>query len=176
MRPIRPWFVAIPIASGLVASGCVGGGVFYEQHLTGKYALWAVDGLAGNSLVEESPNGGGAKVIIGPTVFSAGFNDQFIIVARHPERGPLTFDRATTEYFIVTTVDSRVHGPADKASFPALRSELRVPAELQFSVTLQQLVRGQSANRRVNLTVRASRRLQTDASGAPPRPAGYAQR
>src|SRR5262245_22530060 len=128
-------------------ASCVGGGVFFKQRLTGKYALWAVEGLAGSSLVEESGDGAACRVLVGPTVFSAGFDERFIIVARHPKTGPLEFDRMRTEYHVVTIADGAVHGPAaDEDSFARLRLQLQVPGSLQFSVTLQQLARGQSAN------------------------------
>ena len=185
MRLHQVGLSTIIMATGITMSSCVGGGAFFTQRLTGKYALWAMDGLAGNSLVEESADGRASKVLIGPTVFSAGFDDQFIIVARHPETGPLQFDRKRTEYYVVTIADGSVHGPADGDSFTALRQKLQVPANLHFSVTLQQLAQGQSANKRVNLTVQAARALRL--SGRAPlrtvarkaratRPAGYAQR
>jgi hypothetical protein len=85
-------------------------------------------------------------VLVGPTVFSAGFDDRFIIVARHPQTGPLESDRARTEYFVVSIPDGKVHGPADAESFPELRLRLQVPASLQFSITLEQLARGRSAS------------------------------
>lgn len=115
-------------------SGCFGGGVFYKETLTGRFAFWAVDALAENSLVEESPDSHSCKVLVGPTVFAAGFDTQFILVPRHPQT-----DRAVTEYFVISIADEVVHGPASPESFQALRGDLGVSPQLQLSKRIEQL-------------------------------------
>ena len=109
-------------------TGCLGGGVFYKETLTGKFAFWAVDGLDENSVVEESPDRQSCRVLVGPTVFAAGFDERFIIVARHPQA-----DRTTTEYFVISIADTEVYGPASPETFQALRDKLGVPTDLRFS-------------------------------------------
>ena len=138
MRRVQCLLFALTCAGGATASGCIGGGVFYKEHLTGPFSFWAVDGLAENSLVHESPDGRGAIVVIEPTVFAAGFDDRFIIVGRHPRQGA-GFDRATTEYYVVTIRDQKVFGPATSEAFPALRAKLGVPAALELSRVIEQL-------------------------------------
>jgi hypothetical protein len=46
----------IPTAIALSAlTGCVGGGVFYKETLTDKFALWAVDSLSWNDTFDIYP-------------------------------------------------------------------------------------------------------------------------
>jgi len=150
----------------VIQSGCIGGGVFYKETLTGRFAFWAVDSLTENSLVEESVDGRAARVLVEPTVFAAGFDDQFIIVARHPRHG-VEVDRTTTEYFVVSLVDSAVHGPATAESFPELRVRLGVSPQLQLSKRIEQLAGGQSANPRVKPPARI-RGLRASLAGRRP--------
>jgi hypothetical protein len=70
-------------------------------------------------------------------VFAVGFNDQFIIAKRHPKSGQI--DRSTTEFYVVSVVDGKVHGPVDHEKFSALRARLGVPASLEFSLVIEQL-------------------------------------
>jgi hypothetical protein len=100
--------------------------------------MWAVDGLSDNSVVEESEDGHASRVLIPPTVFAVGFNNQFIIAKRHPKRGAQV-DHASTEFYVVSVLDGQVHGPVDREKFLALRATLGVPASLDFSRVVQQL-------------------------------------
>lgn len=120
------------------APGCIGGGVFSKERLVGRFAMWAVDGLSDNSVVEESEDRRAARVLIPPTVFAVGFNDHFIIAKRHPKSGH-QIDRSTTEFFVVAVLEGQVHGPVDQGEFAALRARLGVPASLGFSRVIEQL-------------------------------------
>ena len=120
------------------APGCIGGAVFAKERLVGRFAMWAVDGLSDNSVVEESEDGRAARVLIPPTVFAVGFDDRFIIAKRHPKSGH-HIDRSTTEFFVVAVSEGQVHGPVDQAEFAALRARLGVPASLGFSRVIEQL-------------------------------------
>jgi hypothetical protein len=135
---IRLGFVVLVFAC---LAGCLGGGVFYKETLTGRFAFWAVDGLADNSLVEESQDRMSCRVLVGPTVFAAGFDERFIIVARHPQA-----DRTRTEYFVISIAEGIVHGPASSESFPALRNNLGVPPQLQLSKRIEQVSGNDSGN------------------------------
>jgi hypothetical protein len=139
------------VAGIFTAPSC--GGVVNKQPLTERYALWAFDALAGNSLVAESAARNSCRILIEPTVFSVGYDGHFIIAARHPLNGPLKFDRSRTDFFVVTIADEKVHGPANLESFQALRTQLGVPDTLQFTVKIDQLARGQSANNPIQLSV-----------------------
>lgn len=134
-----PGFVFVLfLLAATFAPGCIGGGVFSKEPLVGRFAMWAVDGLSDNSVVEESEDRRAARVLVPPTVFAAGFNDRFIIVKRHP-KSDHQIDRSTTEFYVVSVSDGQVHGPADQEGFPALRARLGVPASLDFSRVVEQL-------------------------------------
>jgi len=131
--------LAVPVFLLAVStSGCVGGGVFFKERLVGRFAMWGVDGLSDNSVVEESEDRRAASVLILPTVFAVGFNDRFIIAKRHPKTG-YQFDRSITEFYVVSVLDGEVHGPVNGENFSALRLRLGVPASLDFSRVLEQL-------------------------------------
>src|SRR5687768_5672411 len=121
------------------APGCIlGGGVFSKERLVGRFAMWAVDGLSDNSVVEESEDRRAARVLIPPTVFAVGFNDQFIIAKRHPKSGH-QIDRSITEFYVVAVFNGQLHGPVDQEGFAALRVKLGVPASLGFSRVIEKL-------------------------------------
>jgi hypothetical protein len=77
--------------------------------------------------------------------FRGGFDEQFIIVARHPQTDSHT-DRDETEYFVVSIDDGIVHGPTSVEYFPALRTSLGVPPQVQFSKRIEQLAGKDSNN------------------------------
>ena len=120
------------------APSCIGAGVFSKERLVGRFAMWAVDGVSDNSVVEESEDRRAARVVIPPTVFAVGFNDQFIIAKRHP-KSDHQIDRSTTEFYVVSVLDGQLHGPVDHEEFAALRARLGVPASLDFSRVIEQL-------------------------------------
>ena len=137
MDTIPKFLFALLLLAVTFAPGCIGGGVFSKERLVGRFAMWAVDALSDNSVVEESEDGRASRVLIPPTVFAVGFNDQFIIAKRHPKSDQI--DRSTTEFYVVSVVDGQVHGPVDHEKFSALRARLGVPASLDFSLVIEQL-------------------------------------
>jgi hypothetical protein len=138
MDTIPRFLLALFLLAVTFAPGCVGGGVFFKERLVGRFAMWAVDGLADNSVVEESEDGRAARVLIPATVFAVGFNDQFVIAKRHP-KSDHQIDSSTTEFYVVSVLDGHVHGPVDYENFSALRARLGVPASLDFSRVIEQL-------------------------------------
>jgi hypothetical protein len=138
MDTIPRFLLALFLLAVTFAPGCVGGGVFFKERLVGRFAMWAVDGLSDNSVVEESEDGRAARVLIPATVFAVGFNDQFVIAKRHP-KSDHQIDSSTTEFYVVSVLDGHVHGPVDYENFSALRARLGVPASLDFSRVIEQL-------------------------------------
>jgi hypothetical protein len=51
-----------------------------------------------------------------PSVFQAGANDKFIVLARHPRRWPDDADRSVTEFYYVV----RLANEADSVTYPAV--------------------------------------------------------
>lgn len=88
----------------------------------------------------------------GPTVFAAGSNANFIVLARHPRTGPVTdrqTDWKTTEYFYIRRAEGdpepnaswdgdakAITGPLTAAQFEAASEELGLP---DFSTVRRQL-------------------------------------
>ena len=72
MDTIPGFLFALLLLTVTFAPGCIGGGVFSKERLVGRFAMWAVDGLSDNSVVEESEDRRAASVLIPPTVFAVG--------------------------------------------------------------------------------------------------------
>jgi hypothetical protein len=117
-----------------ILSGC--NGLFLDTYWqSGQYRLIAVDVKGQMNLAVDLGNGGSIG-IVGPTVFSLGANDQYIVAMQHPatnESGD--FDRRVTNYFVVTRLpfdpkdqERGVQGPLNKEQFDQLSTSLHLPA------------------------------------------------
>ena len=70
-----------------------------------------------------------------PTIFQAGFNADYIVLARHPRRLPEPANRSISEFYYVTRTsydsDSRkpisVTGPLDELEFDREKTRLQLP-------------------------------------------------
>lgn len=80
--------------------------------------------------------GSGLVTLVGPTVFSVGINDRFVVVKQHPSADGTHFDRTVTNYFIVDRrTDSiedpgrkpKILGPLARADFEHLSHVLPLP-------------------------------------------------
>lgn len=110
---------------------------------SGTYNLIAVDTPGQMSLVVDEP--GMSSALVGPTIFSVGANDRYIVIKQHPQKdGFGNFDRSITLYFVVDrnagsapSARSRsVLGPLNKEQFTRLASTKALPA---FTKTFQDL-------------------------------------
>ncbi|WP_337186822.1 hypothetical protein [Phenylobacterium sp.] len=123
----------------LVASACLGGcGFVYDQKIDEAYRLVAVDVLE-QAMVCRSLTGGNCSGdgLPGPTVFAAGADDRYLVMARHPAGYPAGYggiDRSVTEYFYVTRHRGDppvgvgdVVGPLTRSEFEAEAQRLRLP-------------------------------------------------
>jgi hypothetical protein len=105
--------------------------------LTGPYRLVAIDipedmalcrsvGTKGDCVGDGLPDA---------TVFQAGANADFVVVARHPRRWPQVANRSVTEfYYVIRSPDEAdlakpvtVVGPMDKLEFDREKQRLRLP-------------------------------------------------
>jgi len=84
--------------------------------------------------------------VVSPTVFSVGYNRNFIIAKQHPSKFPTPGNRYMTNYFIVDirTVTSKnlnfkTYGPFTQQEFIKKEIELRVPNGLNFTKTFKSL-------------------------------------
>lgn len=117
---------------------CGGIGLAYEHDLTADYAVWATDLLEQAAVVQKAPQGSSASSVIWPMVCAYGWNDDFIIAQRHPNLdNSRDIDFTVTEWYVLVVATETVHGPLTEAEYHQLRQELDVPAELDFSHTIE---------------------------------------
>jgi hypothetical protein len=101
---------------------------------SGDYRLIAVDTKGQMNLAVYVGNGG-AVGIVGPTVFSLGADERYIVVKQHPATNQFgAFDRNVTNYFIVTRMpgselqkEKGVRGPFTKDQFEQLAQAIKLP-------------------------------------------------
>jgi hypothetical protein len=98
---------------------------------SGKYVLMAVD-TPGQMFLGIDQGNGAAVGIVGPTVFSVGADDRYIVVKQHPATDLFGhFDRSVTNYFIVDRAvvpDGALRGPSNAGEFAALSASMALPA------------------------------------------------
>jgi hypothetical protein len=101
---------------------------------SGDYELTAID-AKGQMMLAVDLHNGGSIGIVGPTVFSLGADEHFIVVKQHPAKDNFgNFDRGVTSYFVVTRLpgsaqekEKGVRGPLSKAEFDQLAASAHLP-------------------------------------------------
>jgi len=134
-------YVFIVFISILFAS-CIGR-IVYEEKLAPGYELSANDDISGMSIYA---NDGQYQIgVINATVFSVGFNQDFIIAKQHPFVGN-TINKSITNYYIMpikdkvnVSPDENKIGPLSQEMFLIKRKELEIPDNLDFSITIEKL-------------------------------------
>lgn len=138
MKDIRCYLNLVWLIIFLIALGCGGIGLAYEHDLTADYAVWATDHRNQTALVQKEPQSSSAAGVIPPMVFAYGWNDDFIIVQRHPNPGGYKdVDLTVTEWYVLVVATETVHGPLTEAEYLHVREELGVPPDLDFSHTIE---------------------------------------
>jgi hypothetical protein len=103
---------------------------------SGDYILIAVDTRGQMDLAIDDENGM-SSALVGPTVFSIGANEKYIVVKQHPSKDAFGgFDRSVTNFFIVDrTVGAgladrqrSVRGPLNEEAFKKLSVAQSLPA------------------------------------------------
>lgn len=123
-----------------VVTSC--GDVMRDQRIVGRYYLVAID-LSANTRVCFRPENAfcAGEGLPDATVFSAGGDARYVVVARHPADENYRFDRSVTEYYyIIREPDDRrvgrVVGPLNPEEFEAEAERLSLP---EFSITIDRL-------------------------------------
>jgi hypothetical protein len=101
---------------------------------SGDYELIAVD-VKGQMDLSVDLGNGGAIGVVGPTVFSLGANDKYIVVKQHPAKdGFGAYDRSVTNYYVVTRLSGPpwergkgVRGPLTKEQFDKFSATIGLP-------------------------------------------------
>lgn len=110
---------------------------------SGDYELTAID-VKGQMMLAVNLHNGGSMGIVGPTVFSLGADERYIVVKQHPAKDNFgNFDRGVINYFIVTRLpgsgldkEKGVRGPLSKDDFDRLSAAAHLP---QFTKTFPDL-------------------------------------
>jgi len=116
-------------------------GFAVDTQVVGNYHLIATDAIEQMSLSYCEPNSNGCSGIIEPTVFSVGFNKDYIIAKQHPND-----NRNTTNYFIVPINPKKrvwvnyfgTIGPLSLNEFNNKIAELNIQ-DIKFSITEKSL-------------------------------------
>ena len=136
--------IALTIAT-IALGGCFPfGGLVHQEQLAGPYELWATDTMEDMILCRSIGDGCVGDGLPGDTIFAAGADERFIVLARHPREWPDAPDRTVTEYYyLIRSPDDaergpygRVRGPFDEARFEAEKRNLGLP---DFSRTFEEL-------------------------------------
>lgn len=130
MRGARHTFLVATLA--LLISGC---GFVHDERLVGPYRLVAMDVASDMSICFSLPDGNCVgDGLPGPTVFSAGFNDKYLVAAVHPETASGGPDWMRTDYYYVIRSSvlgilprNGTIGPFDQKAFAAETARLRLP-------------------------------------------------
>ncbi len=125
------FFVCL-FAIAILLTGCPVGRA-YDDDLGNGYAVMATDVMKQAEIVKkhkESPHL--VSVAVPATVFAYGWNDDFILAKRHPQKKDGKVDTSITHWYIVEVASGKVHGPLSEDEFNKLRTKLKVPAEISF--------------------------------------------
>jgi len=133
----RSAFALSLVAALPLLLSCIGGwGFVHDQTLVGPYRLVAVDTREDMALCR-SLEGGDClgHGLPGRTVFAAGADERYLVIARHPSAFGEPLNKAVTEYYVVERspdeADLRfrpeVLGPFDQAEFDARVRQLSLP-------------------------------------------------
>jgi hypothetical protein len=104
------------LASLLCVAGCDWQGFVHDEALVGPYRLIAIDTLNDMSLCRSLGDDRGDCIgdgLPGPTVFQAGANSQYIVLARHPSELGKSPDRSVSEFYVIV-LSSKDWRPEDK--------------------------------------------------------------
>ena len=132
IMPRKPYYIFSICAVVIFMGGCPFHGRAYEEDLSNGYAVWAADVIEDAMIVHKEKGDSYSTRVVQPTVFAYGWNDDFIIAKRHPEKKDRKVDTSITYWYIVEVAPGDVHGPLSKDEFSKLRTKLKVPPELSF--------------------------------------------
>lgn len=106
--------------------------LIYDENLCNGYAVSAVDVMEDAAVVHKDKGRLLATVVVPRTVFAYGWNDDFILAKRHPQKKDRKVDTSVTCWYIIEVASGDVHGPLNEDEFRKLRTKLKVPEEVSF--------------------------------------------
>ncbi|MDR0506007.1 MAG: hypothetical protein LBH32_04195 [Dysgonamonadaceae bacterium] len=114
----------------------------YAEHLTDMYYLIESEDTGLSLCKDDDIDDGGWLIIIGQTVYAAGYNNDVIIVKQHPHEFSKLIDKTITNYYILPIKNNPKNeaiGPLTLKQFNDKRKELNVPDSLQFTIEFEKL-------------------------------------
>jgi hypothetical protein len=118
------------LASLLCVAGCGFQNFVHNEVLQGPYRLVAEDISEDMSLCRSVGEEGDCvgDSLPGPTVFQAGANSQYIVLARHARRQwDKPPDRSVTEFYYILLQNALVRGPFNEHEYQAEKRRLQLP-------------------------------------------------
>ena len=114
-------------------------GIEYEEDLGNGYTVRAIDVMEQAAIVKVKKEKGSSKItsistVVPETVFAYGWNDDFILAKRHPQKKDGKVDTSITHWYIVEAASGKVHGPLSEDEFNKLKTKLKAPAEISFKI------------------------------------------
>ncbi|HEY2725897.1 MAG TPA: hypothetical protein VGI61_01885 [Parafilimonas sp.] len=116
----------------------------YKKPIANGYYLYAYAADEDMSIMHFDNYGG--MEIINPTVFSIGYDKDFIIAKQHPAIYPEKENRHVTNYFIIPlkqpvkwTDDSVAIGPLKENEFQEIRKKLKIADTLSFFINFNSI-------------------------------------
>jgi hypothetical protein len=126
----------VSLASFLCLAGC-GYGFVHDEVLDAPYRLVAIDASEDMSLCRSIDTQGGCvgDGLPDATVFQAGWNSKYIVVARHPRIWPQRSDRTISEFYYVVRQPNEmdpltrvsVIGPLNAFEYQREKEKLQLP-------------------------------------------------
>jgi len=111
----------------------LGGTPHYLEDLGNGYVVVASDTMQDARIIRKDPERPSSGLVaVHPTVFAYGWNEDFILAKRHPEKKDGKVDTSVTYWYIIEVTSGDVHGPMNEDEFLKLRTRLKVPEEISF--------------------------------------------
>jgi hypothetical protein len=116
----------------------------YKKPIINGYYLYAYAADEDMCIMHFDKYGG--LEIISPTVFSIGYDKDFIIAKQHPAIYPEKENKKKTNYFIISlkkpvawTGDNIAIGPLNESEFIKMRKELKITDTLSFFISFDSI-------------------------------------
>jgi len=120
-------------AVAIFMTGCWVGPPHYLEDLGNGYVVVASDTMQDARIIRKDPERPSSGLVaVHPTVFAYGWNEDFILAKRHPEKKDGKVDTSVTYWYIIEVTSGDVHGPMNEDEFLKLRTRLKVPEEISF--------------------------------------------
>ena len=139
MKRVKYCLIAIVCLSSMI--GCDS---FNQKQLIGNYYLIESSYKEDSKSLSYSLGSGNFNDVVSQTVFSVGFNEDYIIAKQHPKKYKVPANKSITNYFIIAMKDSssyygKVNGPFTESEFLVAKKSLGISGKLKFTIVFEDL-------------------------------------